>query len=109
VPEQLPLSEHVEDPVAIDQLDRPTSHHQHPALRPPALLEDGGSRLEVLHLHPLDELLQGLLVEPAERVVGPEELRDVVHAAYLTVAVIPTLKAIHRGYKCASVRACPSA
>ena len=85
---QLPLPEHVEDPAAIDQLDRPSSHHQHPALRPLALLEDGGPRLEDLHLHPLDKPLQGLLVESAERVVSSQELRDVVQASYLTVRTV---------------------
>jgi hypothetical protein len=110
VSDQLPLPEHVEDPAAVDQLDRSSSHHQHLVLRPLALLEDGGARLEDLHLHPLDKPLHGLLVESAERVVGSQELRDVVHAAYLTVGtVIQNVKAIdcsckprHRG--CSSSR-----
>ena len=54
------------------------SHEQHPALRPLALLEDGGPDLEVLDLHPLDKPLQALLVESAERVVGTQELNDVL-------------------------------
>ena len=87
---QLPLPEHVENPAAIDQLDSPSSHHQHPAVRPLALPEDGGPRLEDVHLHPLDKPLQGLLVESAERVVSSQELRDVVHAPYLQATVIRT-------------------
>ena len=78
VSEQLPLPEHVEHLTAINQRDRPASHEQHPALRPLALLEDGGPGLEVLHLHPLDKPLQALLVESAERVVGTQELNDVL-------------------------------
>jgi hypothetical protein len=88
VSKQLPLAEHVEDPAAIDQLDRPSPYHQHPALRSLALLEDAGPRLEVLDLHPLDKPLQGFVVESAERVMRSQELRDVVHATYLTVGTV---------------------
>jgi hypothetical protein len=100
VSKQLPLPEHVDDPAVIDQLDRPSSHHQHPALRPLALLEDGGPRLEVLHVDPLDNPLQCLVVESAERVMRSQELRDVVHPTYLTVGtVIQNLKGIDCTYK----------
>ena len=49
------------------------------ALRELALGDDRGAGGEELDLGPGGERLQGLLVEPAERVPAPQELGDVVH------------------------------
>ena len=88
VSKQLPLPEQIEHPTTLGQLDRPSSHHEHPVLRRLALLEDGGPRLEDLLLRQLGKPLQALLVESAERLVGSQELRDVLHLAYLAVGTV---------------------
>ncbi len=71
MPEQLALAEDVHHPAAIDELDRAPSDYPDLFLGPSALRKDRRARGEELDLSSFSEALEGLLVEPAERVIAP--------------------------------------
>ena len=77
--EHLALAEQVDGRAVVHELDGSAPDHPDPALRELSLRDDRGAGGEELHLGPGRERVQGLLVEPAERVAPPQELGDVVH------------------------------
>ena len=79
MPEEIALTQAVERPAAIQELDRASADHAHMLHRPFLLAEDRRAGGEELHLGRLRKFLQVALGEVVERSVPPQELDYVVH------------------------------